>query len=58
MVDVGGKTVTRRTARARSVVQLPPHVLSALQGDSGSGKELTGPKVGGGQVHVVSGFSC
>ncbi|MDA0706705.1 MAG: cyclic pyranopterin monophosphate synthase MoaC [Proteobacteria bacterium] len=33
MVDVGDKTATKREARARSVVILPPSVLAALQGD-------------------------
>ncbi len=33
MVDVGDKTVTERTATARSIVQLPPEVLAALDGD-------------------------
>ncbi|OQS07630.1 molybdenum cofactor biosynthesis protein C [Thraustotheca clavata] len=31
MVDVSGKNVTKRTATARSIVRLPPNVLSALQ---------------------------
>ena len=30
MVDVGGKAVTRRTATARSIVELPPEVLVQL----------------------------
>ena len=30
MVDVGGKTDTRRTAVASAFVELPPHVLEAL----------------------------
>jgi len=33
MVDVGDKVATERTAIARSVVQLPPEVLAALDGD-------------------------
>lgn len=33
MVDVGDKTATRREARARSVVNLPPAVVAALHGD-------------------------
>ncbi|GAB4016662.1 cyclic pyranopterin monophosphate synthase MoaC [Spirosoma koreense] len=32
MVDVGGKTVTRRTARARSVVSLGPEIMQHLTG--------------------------
>ena len=50
MVDVGDKKVTRRTARARCVVRLPPHVLRALGGEAAQGgassvTELQGPKV-------------
>jgi cyclic pyranopterin phosphate synthase len=30
MVDVGGKGVTRRTARAHAFVRMSPHVLAAL----------------------------
>lgn len=33
MVDVGDKAVTRRTATARSIVNLPAEVLAALDGD-------------------------
>lgn len=33
MVDVAAKLVTYRTARARSIVQLPGEVLELLQGD-------------------------
>ena len=33
MVDVGDKTVTERTATARSTVLLPPSVLAVLDGD-------------------------
>jgi cyclic pyranopterin phosphate synthase len=33
MVDVGGKAITVREARARTVVELPPEVLAALDGD-------------------------
>ena len=33
MVDVGDKSVTERTATARSMVLLPPGVLAALDGD-------------------------
>lgn len=33
MVDVGDKVATERTATARSIVQLPPEVLAALDGD-------------------------
>lgn len=32
MVDVGGKTVTRRTARARTVVALGPDIMQHLTG--------------------------
>ncbi len=33
MVDVGGKQPTRRTARARAIIQLPPEVWERLEGD-------------------------
>jgi cyclic pyranopterin monophosphate synthase len=33
MVDVGGKAVTRRTARAQSIVTLTPAILALLTGD-------------------------
>ncbi len=33
MVDVGGKQATRRTARARAIVHLPPEVWQQLEGD-------------------------
>ncbi|MDG1462850.1 MAG: cyclic pyranopterin monophosphate synthase MoaC, partial [Gammaproteobacteria bacterium] len=33
MVDVGAKTVTARTALARSIVELPPEVREAISGD-------------------------
>ena len=48
MVDVGHKAVTKRTARARSIVDLPEHVYQALastaNADTGSVGELTGAK--------------
>ena len=34
MVDVGHKTVTSRTAHARSIVDLPEHVYQALAATS------------------------
>jgi len=39
MVDVGDKTVTRRTATARSIVKLPGEVLAALDGDEIASKK-------------------
>jgi len=33
MVDVGGKAVTRRTAHAMAVVELPAALAALLQGD-------------------------
>ena len=33
MVDVGEKTITRRSATARSIVHLPPAVLEKLEGE-------------------------
>ena len=48
MVDVGHKAVTKRTARARSIVDLPEHVYQALastaSSDTGSVVELSGAK--------------
>jgi len=43
MVDVGSKVVTRRTARARSVVVFPPEVMQAFDSLTVKG-ELIGPK--------------
>ena len=39
MVDVGDKAVTRRTARARALVVLPPEVATLFDGD-----DIRGPK--------------
>ena len=39
MVDVGGKPATRRTARARALVVLPPAVAALFDGD-----DIRGPK--------------
>ena len=39
MVDVGDKAVTRRTATARSIVNLPAEVLAALDGDEIASKK-------------------
>lgn len=44
MVDVGAKTVTRRTATARAVVEFPPEVMAQLQRGTGSEAHLVGPK--------------
>ena len=47
MVDVGHKTVTSRTARARSIVDLPEHVFQALaatSADTDTPGELSGTK--------------
>ena len=39
MVDVGDKAVTRRSATAEALIELPPEVAAALEGD-----EIRGPK--------------
>eukprot|EP00753_Platysulcus_tardus_P010832 PLAT3092.1.p1 GENE.PLAT3092.1~~PLAT3092.1.p1 ORF type:complete len:190 (-),score=29.77 PLAT3092.1:130-699(-) len=39
MVDVGDKTVTKRTAKARAKLWLPDHVLAALRVTGASGAE-------------------
>jgi len=44
MVDVGGKPVTRRTARARALVDFPVEVLRRLREAAGNGHDLVGPK--------------
>ena len=47
MVDVGNKTISRRTARARSVVIFPPEVMNAFQicsNNNNTNDELIGPK--------------
>jgi len=44
MVDVGAKTVTRRSATARAVVDFPPDVMALLRQGSAGGTELVGPK--------------
>lgn len=45
MVDVGDKSVTRRSATARSTIRVPPSVLEELKRGSGSSSEtLVGPK--------------
>src|SRR6185295_5828046 len=42
MVDVGGKTATRRTAAARAVVAFPPEVMAELRRPAPG--DLVGPK--------------
>jgi len=44
MVDVGTKAVTRRVAKARSIVIFPPAVMEAFVLKSGQKDELVGPK--------------
>jgi len=44
MVDVGDKTVTRRTAKARTKVWFPPEVMSAFASYGGTSSEVIGPK--------------
>ena len=39
MVDVGGKVATSRTAHARAIVQLPPVVRAAIDGDEIRGRK-------------------
>lgn len=51
MVDVGDKTATRRTARARAIVVLPPAVLEQL--DKGEIASAKGPVL---QTAVVAGI--
>jgi cyclic pyranopterin phosphate synthase len=43
MVDVGGKTATRRTATARAVVDFPPEVMVELK-RTAPDNDLAGPK--------------
>ena len=50
MVDVGAKPLTRRTARARAVVALPPVVLKQLEGN-----ELRMPKGPVFQTAIIAG---
>ncbi len=50
MVDVSAKTATRRTARARAVVELPEAVAAAI-----SGGEITGPKGPVFQTAIIAG---
>ncbi len=50
MVDVSAKTATRRTARARAVVELPEAVAQAI-----SGGEITGPKGPVFQTAIIAG---
>ncbi len=51
MVDVGGKTPTRRTAHARAIVALPAEVAAAI-----SNGELTSPKGPVFQTAIVAGI--
>lgn len=44
MVDVGEKAVTRRTARARALVDFPSDVMRRLRQAAGSGQDLVGTK--------------
>ena len=50
MVDVSAKTATRRTARARAVVDLPEAVAKAI-----SGGEIAGPKGPVFQTAIIAG---
>lgn len=50
MVDVSAKAPTRRTARARAIVALPPAVLKQLEGD-----ELRMPKGPVFQTAIIAG---
>ena len=51
MVDIGGKSATRRTAHARAIVELPGAVAAAI-----SGGELTSPKGPVFQTAIVAGI--
>jgi cyclic pyranopterin phosphate synthase len=51
MVDVGGKTPTRRTAHARAIVALPKEVAAAV-----SGGEINSPKGPVFQTAIVAGI--
>lgn len=51
MVDIGGKTATRRTAHARAVIDLPAPIAAAI-----SGGELTSPKGPVFQTAIVAGI--
>jgi cyclic pyranopterin phosphate synthase len=44
MVDVSNKVVTTRTARARSIVHLPPDVVAGLVPTDNEGTDIKGPK--------------
>lgn len=50
MVDVGGKSVTARTARARAIVVLPDEVIDQIEGD-----EIRSPKGPVFQTAVIAG---
>lgn len=52
MVDVGSKTVTRRSATARSTIRMPPHVLQQL---ARGGSELVGAKGPIGSTAIIAG---
>lgn len=51
MVDVGDKAVTRREARARSIVRFPPELAARMAGDAGFSTKK-GPVV---QTAVIAG---
>lgn len=53
MVDVGAKAVTRRTARARATLRLPPPVAALITGD-----ELNGPKGPVVQTAIIAGIQA
>ncbi|TYZ59375.1 hypothetical protein PybrP1_005862 [[Pythium] brassicae (nom. inval.)] len=56
MVDVGAKSVTRRSATARSTLRLPPAVLAELRRlGGGDGELLAGPKGPIGATAIVAG---
>ncbi|MBN8822610.1 MULTISPECIES: cyclic pyranopterin monophosphate synthase MoaC [unclassified Spirosoma] len=55
MVDVGGKTVSRRTARARSVVALGPDIMQHLAPSGSNGTEITTKKGPVFQTAIIAG---
>ncbi|WP_020601490.1 cyclic pyranopterin monophosphate synthase MoaC [Spirosoma spitsbergense] len=55
MVDVGGKTVTRRTARARSVVALGPDIMQHLVPSGPTGQDIATKKGPVFQTAIIAG---
>ncbi|GAB3989286.1 cyclic pyranopterin monophosphate synthase MoaC [Spirosoma daeguense] len=55
MVDVGAKTVTRRTARAQTVVALGPEIMQHLVPSVGSGSDIATKKGPVFQTAIIAG---